>query len=147
MKYLLPLILLASCSSRRAQEHVPPYSKEKVCSSEALEYIQVNKKLKTGPNIDTEYVRSKMLTMQSMAKSCFDDELNRGGLHHHFNLCFVTGFDSKGEQEYINFNTNEVKMSSEFYECLYAGAKKADFSGLKDLTVIQHFTFRPATKN
>lgn len=147
MKYLLTLLVLASCASNRAQEYAPPYSKEKVCSSDALEYVEANKKLKTGPKTDTEYVRSKMQNLHAMAKSCYDDELHRGALHHHFNLCFVAGFDSEGKQEYINFHTNEVKMSSEFYDCLYDGAKKTDLSGLKDLTVIQPFKFRPITKN
>lgn len=139
------LVVLTACSSNRVQDSIPPYLKEKVCSSEALMYLK--KKHSTPPpnmkKYSEEDIRSRMLSLEPAIRKCYEDEMERTNKHHSFNLCFVVGYSKNGTMDFFEFSTREIEISKDFKSCLSELKGRKELVGFKDLSITQPYRLHP----
>ncbi|MCM2351059.1 MAG: hypothetical protein NDI69_13640 [Bacteriovoracaceae bacterium] len=104
------LVFLGSCASEK-----PKFVKEKVCSREALKYLNnprnKHKRSHSSPSLMTEIAN----TSKSM-QLCYEDFKNRTG-YEEFNTCLVVGVDHWGNTEFLNFSSREIKLDQAFLDC------------------------------
>ncbi len=139
------LLILTACSSNRIQDEIPPYSKEKVCSNEALMYL---KKKHSSPASDKkkfsdEEISSRMLGLEPAIRKCYKDEMERTNKTHSFNLCLVVGYTKKGTMDFFEFSTREIEMSKELQGCLSNLKSSQELIGFKDLSIMQPYRLFP----
>lgn len=110
LSLLIMLLFLNSCASEK-----PKFVKEKVCSHEALKYLNnprnQHKRFYSSPSLIMEIAN----TSKSM-QLCYEDFKNRTG-HEEFNTCLVVGVDHWGNTDFFNFSSQEIKLDQEFLNC------------------------------
>lgn len=138
------LLTLTACSSNRVQDSIPQYSKEKVCSNESLAYLEKNSaRVQAKKKISDEDIRARILSLEPSIRKCYEDEMERTGKHHSFNLCFVAGYSKSGSIEHFEFSTREIEISKEFKSCLSELKGRKELIGFKDLSVVQPYRLYP----
>lgn len=141
---LISLIMVTACSSNKIQNTVPPFQKEKVCSTEALTYL---KSYKPAPSDKKRYsadeIHPLMLGLEPSIRNCYEKEIVRTNKLESFNLCFVVGYSSKGKMEFFEFSTNEVPLAAEFKACLEKIKDREELRGFKNLSIIQPYRLYP----
>lgn len=139
------LLILTACSSYRVQHAIPSFSKAKVCSSDALTYL--NKKHLSGSENIKIYsdgeIHSLMLSLEPAIRKCYENEMERKNTYDSFNLCFVVGFSPMGEMEFFEFSTSEIEISKDFKSCLSELKKKKELIGFKGLSILQPYRLFP----
>ena len=85
-----------------------------------------------------------MLSLQPLVQKCYEQEMLETKSQPSFNLCLVTGYDKKGQQEFFEFSTNEIKLSENYKSCLNKIKNRDELKGLKDVTIVQPFRLHPA---
>jgi hypothetical protein len=138
------LLIITACASNRIQDEIPPYSKEKVCSNEALIYLKKH----SSPNLDIkkysyEDIRPRLLSLEPAIRKCYEDEMERTNKNHSFNLCLVVGYTKKGTMDFFEFSTREIEISKEFQGCLSNLKDREELIGFKDLSIIQPYRLYP----
>ncbi len=137
---LVSLLTLTACSSNRVQDTIPPFSKEKVCSDESLAYLE---RSSAHPHLNEkvleEEIYPRMLSLEPSIRKCYEDEMERTGKYHSFNLCFVAGYSSRGEMDYFEFSTHEIELSKEFKTCLSELRGRKELIGFKYVSIVQPF--------
>lgn len=138
------LFVLTACSSNRVQDTLPPYSKEKVCSNEALAYLKKNSTPAQGKQkFSEEDIYARMLSLEPAIRKCYEEEMERTGKQHAFNLCFVVGYSKRGVMDFFEFSTREIELSNEFKSCLSDLKSRKELIGFKDLSIVQPYCLVP----
>lgn len=142
---LTTLIFMAACSSNKTQAPtIPVFEKEKVCSDEALVYF---KNKKTWPVAKKVYsdaeIHQRLLNLTPAIQSCYEKDIARTNKPESFNLCFVGGYNPKGEVEFFEFSTNEISLPTEFKDCLEKIKGSEELKGLKSLSILQPYRLYP----
>ena len=137
------LLILTACSSHRVQDEIPPFSKETVCSTKAQLYLKKNQSSKEKKNYSEKDIHARMLSLEPDVRRCYEEEIDRTNKKQSFNLCLVVGYTRKGEMEFFEFSTKEIKMSSEFESCLFELKSKKELDGFKYLSIVQPFRLQP----
>lgn len=138
------LLVLTACSSNRIQDSILPFSKEKVCSSESLGYLNKNSaSIQTKKKYSDKDIYARMLSLEPSIRKCYEKEMKRTNKYHSFNLCFVIGYSENGLMEHFEFSTREVEMSKEFKSCLSELKGRKELIGFKDLSIVQHYRIFP----
>ncbi len=141
---LITLVIITACSSQRAQETIPPFQKEIVCSNEALAYLKKDKPLPANQQKYTESeIYSRMLSLEPAIRNCYEEEIARTNKSHTFNLCFVVGYNAKGIMDFFEFSTKEITLTTEFKECLVKLKARNELKGFKSLVITQPFRLHP----
>lgn len=142
--FIVFLFALIACSSNRVQDSMPLYSKEKVCSSESLAYLQKHPTpAEVKKKISEEDIYARMLSLEPSIRKCYEDEMERTSKPHSFNLCFVVGYSKSGVMDYFEFSTREIEMSKIFKSCLSELKGRKELIGFKNLSIVQPYRFYP----
>lgn len=137
---LLILLMLVSCASEN-----PLFVKERVCSTEALKYLQnprnQYKSTYTSPSLIAE-VASTADSMQL----CYEDFKNRTG-QEEFNTCLVVGVDYGGNVDFFNFSSREVSLDETFINCARSVTASIPYSHFgKNYILVQSYQFYVSSK-
>ena len=132
---LLPLFLL-SCATKAP---TPEFSREEVCSQQALRYLNHpanRKKLKSvHPNL-----MSMMANTGPGMQLCYDDLKARTG-RDEFNTCLVVGVNSKGRTEFFDFSSQDI-MDQQFLDCAKRVTKQIPYGQFgKNYILVQSYQF------
>ena len=138
---MLALTISSSCGTLRSDlKPAPAFSKEKVCSPKALEYLNKNRRGKALSAEQFQAAGVEVVTkLDAPTKNCYQTELYRNDNLQPFNLCLILGTDAQGKIDFFDFHTTEIKVSDEFYQCLNESIKTLDLSRFKFLNMLQPF--------
>ncbi len=144
---LLLIVLTFSCASlfKKGKESIPKFKRKNVCSYASLEYLDKKKAaLPVGAVLSKETVSKKMKKIDFDLGKCYQQEVERNKYPPAFNLCFVTGYDKDGNQEYFEFSSKEHSISSELSACLnQLKSHKALQKGPKGFGILRPFRLYP----
>lgn len=133
--FLFFALLVNSCASEK-----PKFVKEKVCTAEALRYLR-------NPRNKEKRALNNPLLIQSMASTtrsmqlCYEDFRNRTG-YEEFNTCLVVGVDERGELEFYNFGSKEIKLDDKFMRCAKAVTDSVPYTAFgSNYILIQSYKF------
>lgn len=128
-------LTLASCSTQK-----PAFKTEKVCSTQALRYLNNPRNKFKRPVKNTALFSEIAATTRSM-QLCYEDFKNRTSLEE-FNTCLVVGVDDAGEMEFFNFGSQEVQLDDAFLKCARAVTKSVPYGNYgKNYILIQSYQF------
>jgi hypothetical protein len=88
-------------------------------------------------------IHSRMMSLEPSVRKCYEEEMARTKKAQLFNLCFIVGYNQKGEIEFFEFSTKEIETSREFISCLASLKNNKELQGFKDLTITQPFRLYP----
>ena len=127
-------LILVSCASRD-----PKFEKEKVCSSQSLNYLK--KQTKTKKYLFSEALNQELMQTQPTMQQCYESFRARSG-QEEFNTCLVVGVDRKGKTEFFNFSSNDIQMDKEFIECAHKVTKSLQYGKHgKNYVIVQAYQF------
>lgn len=131
---LLSLFLLSSCSTKKE------FVKEKVCSPNAMTYLNgAKKRLKSAPRSDE--LKIKMAETQLGMQKCYQDYQRRTGVAE-FQTCLVVGVDGLGMMEYYNFSSQDIHSDQEFIQCAVKVTKQVPYWQYgKNFVIVQSYSF------
>lgn len=145
MKKLILLSLLAvACAAHKPLPEVPQFDKVKVCSDASLNFmekVKITKPETTRFHTEAE-IQTRMINLEPHVRKCYEEllQINKDAA---FNLCFVVGYDVKGNQTYFEFSSKEYNMPEHFKACLNTLKTSKELEGLKNIAVLQPFKLYP----
>ncbi len=137
---LLIVLMLVSCASEK-----PRFVKERVCSSEALKYLQNPRNQFKTIYASPSLIADVAATAGSM-QLCYEDFKMRTG-YEEFNTCLVVGVDYSGNVDFFNFSSQEIPLDQTLINCAKNVTSAIPYSQYgRNYILIQSYQFYVSSK-
>lgn len=145
--FLMSLVfLITSCASQT--DKIENYEKDKYCSNESLEYLKSRKAPPAQTPVSPEYFNeeqqnsiTRLDELEPKIRSCYADaKIKKPEV---LNLCLVVGYDVKGDQEYFEFSTSQMKLPQSLKDCLNSLKDSKEFSDMRNISHSHTYKIKP----